>query len=553
MADELNNFFTNIGSSMSNNLPPPPVSHKHFLKNRQSSSFFLNPTDAFEVLKVINSFSSRKSAGPDKIPAKFLKLGSPALSGILSNFINECFAVGKFPQSLKVARVTPIFKGGANDIPSNYRPISILSVISKLIEKLTYNRLIKYLDKKQILNCNQFGFRTAHSTTHAITAIHENILKNVDESKHTISIFLDLSKAFDSVNHNILLDKLEHYGIRGTALEFFRSYLGNRQQFTMVNGQVSELLTVICGVPQGSTLGPLLFLLYINDLASASNFFVALFADDTGLQLSHEDIGTLTRLCNAELVTINNWFLANRLTANFSKASKYMVTLGKRRQNCPQDLGLVMGSTPLERVQSIKYLGVFLDEKFNWQAHVSYLSKKLACSVGILSKLRYYTNIKTLLQVYDSLIGSRLNYGLIVWGSAGKTALQPIRVLQNRAIRMISRAPRFRRLDNDYLNLRILKLDDMYKTLVLRFMHQNHHSKLPNYFFNFFPVTERRFYSTRNVNSNFLMPIHRTKKVMERSLKYIGPKLWQTVPSENISLQARLFKNNCTNAILATY
>ena len=267
---------------------------------------------------------------------------------------------------------------------------------------------------------------------------------------------------------------------------------------------MSELLTIICGVPQGSTLGPLLFLLYINDLASASNFYVSLFADDTGLLLSHLDIHVLKTLCSTELAKINNWFLANKLTANLSKASKYMITFGKRRQPYPQNFDIIMGGTVLERVKSIKYLGVIFDEQFRWHKHVSYLSKKLASSAGVLSKLRYYLNIKTLLKVYDSLISSRLNYGLIVWGAAGKTVLQPLRVWQNRTIRFTSRAPRFRRLDIDYLNLRLLKLDDMYKLSVCKFMHQYQSGKLPSHFTNFFLVSNNTRYHTRqNDTQNF--------------------------------------------------
>ena len=553
MANTLNDFFTKIGTTMSNTLPPAPCSHNTFLKNRQQSSFFLSPTDPFEILEIINKFSSRKAAGYDKIPAKFLKIGSPALSNILSNLVNDCFSQGIFPNTLKIARVTPIHKGGAKDTPSNYRPISILYVISKLIEKLTYNRLIKYINKKSILNSSQFGFRSAHSTIHAITAIHERILENVNNDKHTISIYLDLSKAFDSVNHEILLNKLEHYGIRGAALNFFKSYLSDRQQLTMVNGEMSQLLTVICGVPQGSTLGPLLFLLYINDLAESSNFFTSLFADDTGLLLSHKNIYTLVELCNVELIKINRWFLANRLTANFSKASKYMVTFGKKRQSFPTSLNIIMGDTILERVRSIKYLGVIFDENFRWHEHVAYLSKKLSCSTGVLSKLRYYTDIKTLLQVYDSLIGSRLNYGLIVWGAACKTILQPLRVLQNRAIRLISRAPRFRRLDNDYLNLRLLKLDDMYHLSLYKFMHQNYHSKLPSYFSDFFTPRPQPRTMTRSTSSIGLQPICCRKKIMERSIRYVGPKLWQTVSSDNFELSNKLFKKLCTNLLLAEY
>ena len=425
IANTLNEYFTNIGTDMSSRLPDPPVPYQQFLKNRQQSSFYLTPTDPMEILKIINSFL-KKSCGPDKIPVKFFKLGAPALSNLLSVLINDCFATGQFPNSLKIAKVFPIHKEGPKDTPSNYRPISILSVIAKLVEKLTYNRLIKFINRKSILTSSQFGFRSAHSTTHAITSIHEKILENVDNNKHTISIYLDLSKAFDSVNHRILLNKLEHYGIRGISLNFFESYLSNRKQFTVVNGETSELLNILCGVPQGSTLGPLLFLLYINDLADASRFFVSLFADDTCLVLSHENLTILRLICNAELTHINNWFLANKLTANLTKASKYMITLGRTRVKQPEIFNIVMGNTILERVKSIKYLGVIFDERFRWHEHVSYLSTKLACSVGVLSKLRYYTNIPTLISVYYSLVCSHLNYGLCFLGAASKTVLQPL-------------------------------------------------------------------------------------------------------------------------------
>ena len=552
IANTLNKFFTNIGTNMANSLPDAPIDHRHFLKNRQRSSFYLTPTDPMEILKIICSFSPKKSV-PDKIPPKFVILGAPSLSNILSVLINDCFANGKFPNILKIAKVVPIHKDGPKDTPSNYRPISILPVLSKLIEKLTYDRLIKYLNKKSILSNSQFGFRSAHSTTHAITSIYEKVLENVDNDEHSISIFLDLSKAFDSVNHKILLNKLEHYGIRGISLSFFKSYLSNRKQFTVVNGEMSDLLLALCGVPQGSTLGPLLFLLYINDLANASNFFVSLFADDTCLLLSHKNLGILRLQCNAELIHINNWFLANRLTANFSKASKYMLTLGKAKLTQPQDFRILMGNTVLERVRSIKYLGVILDERFRWHEHVSYLSTKLACSVGILSKLRYYTNIPTLIHVYYSLVCSHLNYAVNTWGTAGKTVLKPLRVLQNRAIRFIARAPRFRRLDNDYLNLRLLKLDDLYTLSIYKFMHQYHNQKLPQHFSGFFREARIRRINLRHNPLANLCPINCRKKLMEKSIRFVGPKLWGKVSLSNRELSASEFKKVYTNILLSNY
>ena len=553
IADTLNNYFTNIGQNLSDSLPPSPVTYQQFLKNRQKNSFYLRPSDPMEVLEIIESFK-KNSPGPDKIPPKFVRIGAPALSNILSSLINECFSNGIYPDPIKIARLTPLHKGDLKEQSKNYRPISILSILSKIIEKLTYKRLIKFIDKNCILNSNQFGFRKAHSTVHAITSIHEQILENINNNEHTISIYLDLSKAFDCVNHNILLSKLEHYGVRGVALNFFKSYLTNRKQYTVVNGFSSDLLYILCGVPQGSTLGPLLFLLYINDLATASKFSASLFADDTSLLLKHKNISVLERQCNIELVHINNWFLANKLTANLSKASKYMLTLGKQRSKHPDHFELEMGNAVLEKVKSIKYLGVMFDERFNWEDHVSYISSKISCSVGILSKLRYYTNIKTLISVYRSLVDSHLTYALGAWGKAGVTVLQPLRVLQNRAIRFISRAPRFRRLDNDYLNLRILKLDDLYEVAVLKFMHQYYNGKLPNYFDSYFRsthVTHR--YNLRHNPEGNLCPIACKKVSMEKSIRYYGPITWEKLSSNVKLLSFTKFKKDIVSKIFAEY
>ena len=236
-----------------------------------------------------------------------------------------------------------------------------------------------------------------------------------------------------------------------------------------------------------------------------------------------------------------------------SKASKYMLTLGKKTTIVPRNFNIHMGHTVLERVKSIKYLGVIFDEKFKWKEHVSYLSSKLACSVGVLSKLRYYTNIPTLIKVYHSLICSHLNYGLIVWGAAGTTALKPVRVLQNRAIRFISRAPRRHKLDIAYLNLRILKLNDLHSLAKHKFMHQYHHNKLPDYFSDFFaktPIQHPNF--RRNPLAN-LMAMDCKKKFTERSIRYTGPTIWGKVPLLKRELSPSKFRKEFTNHFLAQY
>ena len=481
-----------------------------------------------------------------------LKLGSDSLSTLLCGLINESFRDGIFPDPLKLARVTPLHKGGSKESPNCYRPISIISPISKLIEKLYSVRLISYLDKFNIISDDQYGFRSSHSTNHAIANIQETITSNLDKNRHTVSIFLDLSKAFDCVNHKILIEKLYYYGIRGPPLDFLKSYLTGRKQFTIVNGISSDLLEIICGVPQGSTLGPLLFLLYINDLPNASLFKSCLFADDTCLVMSHKNIHELEALCNQELVKIDSWFRANKLTANINKASKFMVSYATR--NCHYDLQIKMGQSNLERVKTMKYLGVILDDKLSWNSHIDYIRKKLASASGMISKLKYYADVQTLIKVYHALFKSKLQYGVLSWGTANKTSLQPIRVLQNRTLRHISQAPLFTRLDNIFLNYRILKFDDLFKLEVGKFMHCFKAEKLPKSFNNYFQeVGQVRSRVTRASNRGDLFVIRCNKKVGEKSIKFIGAKYWNDLPLELKNMKYCHFKNELKNYIFANF
>jgi len=260
---------------------------------------------------------------------------------------------------------------------------------------------------------------------------------------------LDLSKGFDCVNHEILLKKLHHYGIRGVEHEFFKSYLTDRLQCTFVNGVMSEWLTVVCGVPQGSVLGPLLFLLYTNDLSNAYNFDINLFADDTCLSLSDKSLDVLETQCNREAERANEWFKANKLTTNSKKASNFLLS-HCTRNNSTSDFQIKMGNVQLKRVESVKYLGIFLDEKVTWSQQIQYIPKRLACATGIFSELRYYLDIKTMIEMYHALFNSKLQYAILCWGSAPATSISKIQTLQNKAIRNMNKAPRFYRLDNYY-------------------------------------------------------------------------------------------------------
>ena len=330
---------------------------------------------------------------------------------------------------------------------------------------------------------------------------------------------------------------------------FFKSYLTNRRQQVEVNGVLSDFLTIVCGVPQGSVLGPILFLLYTNDLANASNFLTNLFADDTCLSLCHDKLRELELRCNIEAAKVDEWFKANRLTTNSKKASNFILSSHSKTRNA--NFNIRMGEVALRRVTSVKYLGVILDENISWTEQMIYLSKKLSCSAGIFSKLRYYLNKDVLTRVYHSLFNSHLQYAILCWGSASSSNLQRLQVIQNRAIRNMSKCPRYYRLDNVYLNYRILKVKELYDLEISKFMYQHHVNSLPVCFQNYFGISYQRV--TRNsANSNYNTPFYRSNRG-QRSIKFYGPKIWNSLPRNFRTLSKQNFKKHCKNYFLAKY
>ena len=375
-----------------------------------------------------------------------------------------------FPDILKVAKVIPLHKGGSTEELNNYRPISLLSIFDKIIEKIMHAKLYNFLEEHNILFKNQFGFKKKCNTAHSLIEITEKIKQSIDDGKFGCGIFIDLKKAFDTVNHKILLLKLEHYGVRGTLLKWFESYLTDRKQYVFFNGVSSEVLGITCGVPQGSVLGPLLFLIYINDLPNISDklqFF--LFADDTNIYFDSENLALIERVVNEELKKLSLWLNVNRLALNVGKTNFVIF-----RANKPLDhnVTLIMNKKALEQKDHVKYLGVLVDEHLNWNYHTSHVAKKIGRGIGILAKLRHYLNPKMLKNIYYCLVYSHLSYGIQAWGSAANTYLKNILVLQKKAVRILSNK-QYSQLHGQphgplpaaeplFKNLEILKLNDIY-------------------------------------------------------------------------------------------
>jgi len=433
IANSFNKYFSSVAHSIRNKIPPSFKHFSTFLKHPNSSSIFIFPCTPQEVSKCIASFDHKKASGPHSIPMLILKLISQDISIPLSKLINLSFETGVFPEILKISKVVPIFKKGSPLEPSNYRPISLLSNLEKIFEKLMYSRLSNFLDKYKVLYSRQYGFRKSHSTTHTILNIIERIRQNLDKGQFACGTFVDLQKAFDTVDHAILCKKLNHYGIRGVANKWFQSYLSSRYQFVSITGINSVLRLIEYGVPQGSVLGPLLFLIYINDLHEAIYLGeVFHFADDTNLLHFSGSIDSLCKMVNSSLKLLCKWLAANKISLNVDKTE---IILFRHK------------SKPFTGILKIKIngkrlvLSSFIDEHLTWHKQISELSLKLRRANGALSKLRHYVKTKTLVNIYNALFNSHLRYACQTWGQSETTITKRIFILQKAAMRLMFFAP----------------------------------------------------------------------------------------------------------------
>ena len=444
----LNKHFASVGPQLASKIPRSPIHFSQYLAkdSSPSSSFAFNLVLPCEVEAEINSLPPNKALGLYSCPVRILKDACQPLSKPLAILLNKSVQSGIYPSKLKHAKIIPVFKNEDESDPNNYRPISLLSVFNRIFEKLMYKRLKSFIDKYDILSKSQYGFRENCSTQHALIDIVNKIQLNFDKKLYSCGIFIDLKKAFDTVDHDILLYKLEHYGIRGIANSWFCSYLKNRRQTAQVGPYISKTEVSSCGVPQGSVLGPLLFLLYINDISYSSNQFnFFLFADDTNLLYADKNLRSLELTVNKELTSVCIWLMANKLSLNTKKSNFVIFRPYQKRMNLDVTIKLFDHDKNslilLERKDYVKYLGVFIDSNLTWKQHILSISSKISKSLGIISRLRHFVPTDTLLIIYRSFIQPYITYGIAVWGQAAQTNLDKLIILQKRALRLIHFAP----------------------------------------------------------------------------------------------------------------
>lgn len=482
--DSLNDYFIDSVQDIGKTMAPSTKSAIELLGTPFINGGFewemVTPGD---VKNIVSNLSNSKTMDFYWISNYILKRTIDYVSTPFAFCINECLKAGHFPDLLKISKVVPVYKKGEKSLPQNYRPISIVPVFSKVFESLIYKQINAYFEHNNILSDAQFGFRERKSTTSAILNVIDKSLHAFENRQHVSLTLFDLTKAFDCVPYDILLDKLEFYGIKNKEIKIIKSYLTNRKQYVSVAGKTSTLRDVKTGVPQGSVLGPLLFLISINDLPKNVAVDTILYADDTTLLVTHKDLTILNWLTKEATNSTTNWFSANRLKCNLEKTQNILLSLSQNSDNC------------------VKLLGFHIDSKLSWRPHIENTCRKVSRVVYLIWKLRDYVNDEFLRSSYFSFFQSHISYGILVWGHSPH--VQDILLLQKRVIRTICRAHFLDHCRPLFVRLQIMTVINLYIYNILLYAKSN------------LDKFERRLdihgYNTRN-KLKLEIPMHRLNK-----------------------------------------
>lgn len=488
-----------------------------------------------------------------KIDSKLLQCAAFHIAPQLTHILNLSLQQGSLPDDWKKARVIPIYKGkGDTNDCSSYRPISTLPFVAKIIESCVQEQLVDYLNTNDMLCCQQSAYLKHHSTNTSLHNVVDEWLTNINNGMINGIALFDLSKCFDTINHKRLLKKLEKYGIRETPLHWFTNYLASRSQAVNVNNSLSDFLDVLMGVPQGSNLGPLLFLLFVNDFPSCLQCSCNLFADDTAIYCSAKTINELNISLQMETNKAFKWFNENQLTLNIDKTCT--IAIGTRQRIKPNDeLNINLLDEHLNPVNEIKYLGVTIDNNLTWNKHIHNLVSRVSPKIGLLRKLKYKLSTEQLNIVYQSIIQPHFDYCISVWGQTSQRNISIIQRLQNRAARTITGKYDWDISVTKLINeLGWMNIAQRIKYFTSLLTYKAITGKAPSYISEKLELKKSRYDTRENTNNNFKIPKPKLE-IYKQSFAYNAPKLFNDLPqSVKTSLTTDSFKkkikHHLTNA-----
>lgn len=541
VANAFNDYFRDAPVQNMQELASHGRTMEDFIGNSSGRTIFLEPMTFEEVSNIIKyKIKYKASSGPDNIPPYLIKQIHTAIVPILTYLINLSFLQGKFPDHLKVARLIPVPKASDSSEMGNYRPVSITSCFAKIYEYSFMSRLQRFLDKCEILHVKQHGFRSGSSTRTAISAFYGCLINFLEDGEYPIAVYLDLSKAFDCVCHELLFDKLEKYGIRGVALSWIKSFISDRYQFVSIKHYVNNIVreyasdtqSISVGVPQGSILGPLLFILFINDIISVpgQDAYMTLYADDIALLISDRNESLVKQKCNDVATNIYNWCCLNKLYINASKTNFMRF---HPYQFTPEDsfyVDININNSSISPVSSFKFLGIFLDELLNWRTHCQYIIKRLNSLCYLFRNIKSVLDLGQLVNMYHAHVSSRLRYGVIFWGSS--SLANDVFIAQKRIIRTMAGLRTRDSCKPFFLSAKIMTLRSILIFELAVIIHESK-SHLP---------IHRDFheYNTRS-KDNLVTPLLRLT-ISQKSPEALGIKIYNKLPLSYRSLNMTQFK-----------
>ena len=481
------------------------------------------------VMKELNSLDSTKSTGLDGLGPRFLKVSSNIIARPLTHIFNLGIRQTKFPNIFKVAKVTPIFKKGVKNDKNNYRPISILPVLSKVYERHISNSLKLFLEKHKLLNNQQSGFRKFHSCETALTQIVDNWIEAINNNNLVGTIFLDLTKAFDLINHSLLIEKLKCYRFCSKSIKWFTSYLTGRYQKVSISGKLSCSREISAGVPQGSVLGPLLFIIYINDLPLfVKDTIIDMFADDTTITAVGKSKPDITQTLQNEICIIENWCQQNSMLPNVQKTKTMFLAASYPINHQSDEIKILLQNHEIQQTYKEKILGVHIDPQLNWKHHVEHTLKKCNSLLYLLLRIKKFLNIHSRNLFFNAYILPHIDYCCTIWGSCSQNLLDKMLKFQKRAARVILDKPFDAPSEELFQQLSWMKFHARidYKKAIIIYKSLN--EQCPEYLRDKFKYSQNK--GLRSFDNKLLQLPKPKLEFFRKSLTYSGPKIWNDIP-----------------------